>query len=148
MIRRFLRAERGNVALESAIALSVLVSAFAGLMHLVGDVYAEDRMGRGVRAVARAIALNPGTEPWAVFRRELGLDESHSCPALSGSTPGTCDGWTLSVAHRVSPGSLGAALGGTAANDGEMVFVRLWKGPGGTPTPPDAIGLSRSEPEA
>ena len=41
VMRRFLRCECASVALESAIALSVLVVAFSGLMHIVGDVYSQ-----------------------------------------------------------------------------------------------------------
>ena len=120
---------------------------FAGLMHIVTTVYVEDQMGRAARAVARAVALNPAADPWTVLRREIGLDESHSCDALSGNTAGTCDEWTLAVAEDVSPGSLASALGGATPNDGDVVLVRLWKGQGGTPEP-DAVGLARGEPEA
>ena len=158
--RAFARCERAATALESAIALGVLVVAFAGLMHLVTDVYAEDRGARAARAVARVMAIDPSADPWEFLGRELGLDESHictkpsgnapsdcRCTELSGNTPGACDGWALSVAFGVIPSSLESALGGTAGSGGDMVLVRLWKGQD-TNTPPDAIGLARGEPEA
>ena len=147
MTRAFARCGRASVALGTAMALGALVVSFAGLMHIVAIVLAEDSMGHGVRAVARAVALNPTADPWKVLRRELGLAESHSCAALGGNTAGTCDGWTLTIALAVSPGSLESALGGAAPSDGDMVLVRLWKGQGGTRAP-DGIGLARSEPEA
>ena len=142
---RFARCERGVAAIEGALALSVLVVAFVVQMNIVTDIYTEDQAGRGARVVARAIALN--ADPWAALRKEFGLDENHSCNKLTDNTPGACDGWTLSIARKVSPKSLGDALGGTATSGGDMVLVRLWKGQGGTKTP-DAIGLARGEPEA
>lgn len=162
MTRRFLRAERGSVALESAIALSVLVSGFSGLMNIVGDVYAHDQAGRGARAVARAIALDPSADPWAALKREVGLDASAACPEWPSTdfASAACDGWTLSVMHGVSPKSLAAAsdtlgeaarflrdqgtdrVGGTKGADGEVVLVRLKRG--GSLT----FGLARSEPRA
>ena len=148
MIRRFARSERAATALETALALGVLVVAFALLINIVGEVYAEDRGHRGAQAVARTVALNPSADPWAVLRRELGLDETHNCAELVGNAPGACDGWTLSVAAGVAPASLAGAVGGTAVSDGDMVLVRLWKGQGGNASTPDAIGLARGEPEA
>ncbi len=147
MIRRFARCERAATALEAALALSVLVVAFALLMNIVGDVYAEDRGQRGAQAVARTLALDPSADPWAVLRRELGLDETHNCAELIGNAPGACDGWTLSVAAGVAPASLETAIRGTAASDGDMVLVRLWRDQGGNDSTPDSIGLARGEPE-
>ena len=124
MTRRFLRFERGSVALESAFALSVIVIAFAGLMHIVGDVFAEDISNRGARAVARALALDPAADPWAALRREVDLDAT--CLWTAGDTNAQCDGWKLAIHLGVSPATLGAAalgVGDTAA--GEMVLVRL-----------------------
>lgn len=140
MTRRFLLSERGGVALESAIALSVLISAFAGLMHIVGDVYADDQTGRGARAVARALALDPSADPWAALKREGGLDASAACPAWT-ATANTCDGWTLKIDRGVSPAALPDDLAaGVSSHDGELVFVRLERG--GSLT----FGLARSEP--
>ena len=148
-MRRFLSCGRGSVALESAIALSVLVGAFASLMHIVADVFAEDRAGRGARAAARAIALDPSADPWAALKREGGLGANAVCPAWTATdTTATCGGWTLTVHREVSPGTLGAVLGGGDADPGEMVLVRLEKTPPNAGDPPKtvALGLARSEP--
>ena len=142
MTRRFLRAERGSVALESAIALTILVGAFAGLLGIVGDVYTDDRAGRGARAVARALALNPSADPWAALEREGGLDASAACPEWTPAAANTCGGWTLRIDRGVSPGALpdDLAAGVSSAGGGELVLVRL--GRGGAVVP----GLARSEP--
>ena len=161
MTGRFLRCARASVALESALALAVLVGGFAGLMHIVGEVYAEDRAGRGARAVARALALDPGADPWAALAREGGLDASVNCPEwASTDTTDVCDGWTLTVHRGVSPARLASALGGAATAGGEMVLVRLERTQpqgtpdAGTPSTPGAstriaaIGLARGEPRS
>ena len=109
--RRFLVAERGSVAIESALALTVLVSAFAGLMNIVGDVWADDRMGRGARAAARAIALNPSVDPWDVIKREGVLDANAACPGWT-ATANTCGGWTLRIDRGVAPAALPGDLAG------------------------------------
>ena len=128
-------------------------------MHIVGDIFAEDRAGRCARAAAHALALDPGADPWAAIVREGGLGTSATCPEWTATdTTADCGGWTLTVHRGVSPATLASALGGGAAADGEMVLVRLEKSqpqrtqPAGTPaTPGDAIrlaaiGLARSEP--
>ena len=141
-MRRFLRGERASVALESAIALSVLVGAFSGLMTIVGDVYSDDRAGRGARAVARTIALNPSTDPWAALKREGGLSASATCPAWSATdTTAACGGWTLKIDRGVAPAGLPKDLAASvSSHDGELVLVRLERG-GAV-----AFGLARSEP--
>ena len=139
-MRRFLRCERASVALESAIALSVLVGAFSGLMTIVGDVYSDDRTGRGARAVARAMALNPSADPWAALKREGGLSANATCPAWS-ATDTTCGGWTLKIDRRVAPSALPDDLtASVSSSSGELVLVRLERG-GAV-----AFGLARSEP--
>lgn len=156
--RRFLRSGRGAVALESALALVVLVSAFAGLMHIVGDTYAEDRAGRAARAVAFALALDPGADPWAALRREGSLELGATCPEWTGTEAAAdCGGWTLTVHLGVSPATLAKVLDGMSAAKGEMVLVRLVKTPpqgtrsAGTPPVQDGatrvagIGLARRE---
>ena len=134
------------MAVETAFALLFLVVAFAGLMQVAGNALAGDRAGNYARALARALALDSSADPWAVLRREMGLDENHSCTALSGNTSGTCDGWTLTVDHGVSTAALATLFGGGAAENGEMVLVRLE-----TRRPPldriVGIGLARCEPE-
>lgn len=166
--RRHPGCERGGVAVESAIALAILVGAFAGLMHVVGTVFAGDEMGRGARAVARALALDPNADPWTVLGRELGRDAA-LCPGWTDTTTSAeCGGWTLVITRGVSPGGLEAALGGGTAAAGEMVLVRIegtrpaWSSGGVVPDADAqgagadsgasvnllAIGLARSEPEA
>ena len=142
MTRRFLRCERASVALESAIALSVLVVAFSGLMNIVGDVYSDDRTGRGARAVARAIALNPSADPWAALKREGELDASAACTEWSAAD-NTCDGWTLRIDHGVAPADLPDDLAASVptSDGGELVLVRLERD-GSL-----SLGIARREPE-
>ena len=142
--RRFLRGEKGSVTIESALALAALVAAFAGLMHVVGTVYADDRMGRGARAVAHALVLDPSADPWAALEAEVGLDAGAQCPAWTDTTTsGECGGWTLTVDNGVStaalPGTLSADV---TADGGELVLVRLER----TGDDTVAIGLARREP--
>ena len=141
MTGRFLRCERASAAIEGAIAIFVLVSAFAGLMEIVNTVYTEDQMGRGARTVARALALNPSADPWEALGREIDLNAA-SCSVRSDgeptdSAPGNkcdadctvCDEWKLAFDRGVSPGTLAVALGvdkGDVA-PGEMILVRLLK---------------------
>ena len=114
--RRFLRGERGSAAIESALALTVLVVAFAGLMEIVQVSYNEDRMGRAARAAARALALNPATDACAAIRRELALAEDFDCGAA----------WTVTVDRGVSPESLPDTPDGTVTTGtGDMVLVRV-----------------------
>ena len=142
MSGRFLACERASVALESALALSVLIAAFAGLMHIVGDVYADDRTERGARAVARAIALDPATDPWAALRREGGLGANATCPEWTAAA-NTCAGWTLRIDRGVAPAALPDDLAaGVSASSGELVLVRLDRGGAVT------FGLARSEPRS
>ena len=142
MSRGFLLGERASVALESAIALGVLVVAFAGLMQIVGDVYAEDRSGRGARAVARAIALNPSADPWAALKREGALGANTTCPEWKPDAD-TCGGWTLNIDRGVAPADLPDDLTASVeSSSGELVLVRLKHG--GSLT----FGLARSEPRS
>ena len=61
------------MGIEEAVALSILVAAFAGAMTIVHERYAEDLMARAARAAARAIALDASADRCAAIRRELGL---------------------------------------------------------------------------
>ena len=54
--RRFRRRQRGSVAIESALGITVLVISLAFVMQIVSAAYASDQMSR---AAARSIALNP-----------------------------------------------------------------------------------------
>ena len=155
MTGRFLRCERASAAIEGAIAIFVLVSAFAGLMEIVNTVYTEDRMGRGARTVARALALNPDAKPWEVLGTEIDLASTATCPGFKWTDTGDdrstrakcvsgvdsngddvtvdceCDGWTMDIDRGVSPGTLATVLGGGTTPDGEpngeMILVRLLK---------------------
>ena len=153
--RRFLRCERASAAIEGAVAMSVLFSAFAGLMGFVSTIYTDDQMGRGARTVARALALDPNADPWAAFRREVDLDLA-SCTRRSDgvsfdSSPGNvcdqactvCEKWTLTIDHGVSPKSLETVFGGGTASDGEMILVKLEK----EDSSRQSFGLARREPE-
>ena len=144
-IRHFWRGDRGGVAIESAIAMVILVVGFAGLMEIVQASYADDRMARAARAAARVLALNPSTDACSAIRRELDLAEDFNCDTA----------WTLDVTLGVGPDSLPATLGDSAAaGTGDMVLVRIgWNrealsfgGDGDIDTVPRvAIGLARCE---
>ena len=119
-LRRFWRGEHGGVAIESAIAIVILVVGFAGLMEIVQASYVDDRMARAARTAARVLALNPGANPKAdacvAIRRELDLAEDFDCETA----------WTLTVELGVSPNSLPATLGDSAtAGTGDMVLVQI-----------------------
>lgn len=176
-LRGFIRGQRGSVAVEGAIAISILVAAFAGLMAIVQESYATDQMARAARAVARAVALDAQADRCAAIRRELGLADDFNC----GSR------WQVTVNLGVSPSSLSTLLAGTAGNgtaSGDLILVRIGlkptasgsaassqsdlvpdagnnvSGSGSAGTDPDdtrtaassvpmvAMGVARSEPEA
>ena len=123
-------------------ALSVLIGAFAGLMHIVGDIYMDDHMGRNARAVARAIAFDPSADPWAALKREGGLDANATCPKWT-PTANICGGWTLRIDRDVAPAALPPALSADVGSDeGELVLVRL-KYDGSL-----TFGLVRTEPRS
>ena len=124
-VRGFRRARRGSIAVETAVAVSVLVFALAGLIEIVHSAYVSDSMNRGARAAARAVALSPeaatdsgalGTVACAAIRRELRLADDFDCGAS----------WTLTVDTNLTPASL--ADGGDTTDgdaDGDMVVVRI-----------------------
>ena len=115
-LRRFGRCEYGGVAIESAIALLVLVVGFAGLMAIVETALTSDRMGRAARAAAHALALHPDNDWCAAIRRELRLDEDFDCNA----------DWNVTVAHGVGPAALPTTLDAPApVGTGDMVLVRI-----------------------
>ena len=151
-VQRFVCDTRGAVAIESAIAISILVAAFAGLMALVQESYASDRMGRAAWAVARAVALDPQADPCTVIRRELALPEAFNCD----------DRWHITVNEMISASSLSTVLSGSVVDgspSGDLVLVRVRRNQGTDlnnvdllPDPDStamvAVGLARSEPEA
>ena len=127
-LRRFGRCERGGATIGAAIAISILVAAFAALMGIVHGLYVEDRMERGARAGVRAMSL-AATAPankkaledlvCKAVERELGEDEGEACPC-----------WTIEVEAFETPRALsgGQPRGADAPHGGEnadMVLVRL-----------------------
>ena len=153
-LREFLHGERGAAALESAVALTVLVVGFAALMAIVREVYVDDRAARAARAAARALALDPTAHACAAIRRELRLADDFDCETA----------WTLKVDLGVGPGSLPDTLEAEAtAGSGDIVLVRIGRSrdrlsPGGLVEDADhdggdapavmvAMGLARCEVE-
>ena len=162
-IRSFRSKEHGGTAIETALAISVAITAFAGLMEIVNTVFESDRMYRAARAAARATTLDPNADACAAIRRELRLEDDFDCAP-----------WAITVHQGVLPSSLGDALGSGSPNaTGDMVLVRIdWRrpmwsfgnvvppanadgdpdadGPDGSPgrglVSRFAIGLARSEP--
>lgn len=150
-IPAFWRGRRGSVALETAVAISFLVIAFAGVMHIVHSAWVADRMDRAARAAVRAIALTPGAEAsslpglaCAAIRGELGLDEQFDCATKL----------SVKIESSLAPGSL---LGGSGNAAGELVVVRIaWSAGKWNPgtlvsgddpaARPVAIGIARLEP--
>ena len=123
----FLRESRGAVAVEGAIAISILVAAFAGLMAIVQESYSSDRLGRAARAAAQAVALNASADPCAAIRREFRLPESFDCGTR----------WRISVHQGLHPSELSSVLADASAEaggGGEMVMVRIAWGDGAEAT--------------
>ena len=117
----FARGRDGSTTIETALAISVLVALFAGLLAIVQERYSADRLARAARAAARAVALDPSADYCAAIRRELGLAEDFDCG----------DQWAVTVEEGLSPSALSAALRtktSAAVSDGEMVLVRIaWR---------------------
>ena len=114
-IRRFGHGEHGAVAIESAIAIVILVVGFAGLMEVVQACYTDDRMSRAARAAARVLALDPTADTCAAIRRELRLAEEFDCDTAT---------WTLTVHPGVSPDALPSTPDGSVTfGTGDMVLV-------------------------
>lgn len=151
----FWRGRRGSLAVETALSVSLLVIAFAGIMEIVHSVYIEDRMDRASRAAARAIALAPeaGESVLAIracqaIRRELGLGDRFDCATR--------------LAVRIDRNLAAASLlqdGNTepAGETGELVVVRIgWSAGPWNPgqlaadddedARPVAVGVARLEP--
>lgn len=139
-IRRFGRGEHGGVAIETAIAIALLVVGFAGLMEIVRESYTDDRMARAARAAAHALALdpalaqdpNPIATACAPIRRELALANDFDCATAS---------WTLKVDRGVGTDVLPATFDASVtAGSGDMVLVRI-----GQDSKLRWIGLARCE---
>ena len=144
----FLRAGRGAVAVEAALAISILVVVLGGLMSIAHAAYTADRMDRGARAAVRAVALAADSTGLAAvacdaIKRELDLEPNFDC----------ADSWTITVESDLAPAAL-ADPSDTAA--GDVVRVRVDWNPApwtlvgmvlqdaGTRS---AVGLARREPE-
>ena len=151
----FLCRQRGGVAVESAIAIAVLVTVCGGLMAIAHAAYTDDRMNRAARAAAQAIALAPDSSAseaalasaaCGAIKGELDLDPEFDC----------ADAWTLTVRTNLAASALAnGATGNTDGGTGEMVLVeigweqapwarafRAMQGAGGR----TAVGVARSEP--
>ena len=86
--RAFRQDRRGSVAVETAISLSSLPIALAGIVQIVHSAHVSHRMGRAAHAAARATPLSPdaddATQPiraCEAVRDELGLDGDFDCKA-------------------------------------------------------------------
>ena len=104
----FFRESRGAVAVEGAIAISILVAAFAGLMAIVQESYSSDRLGRAARAAAHAVALDASADPCAAIRQEFRLPESFDCDTR----------WLISVHQGLHPSELSSVLADASAEAG------------------------------
>lgn len=148
---RFRRRQRGSVAIESALGITVLVVSLAVVMEITSAAYESDRMSRAARAAARSVALNPqagpaqaGTIACSSIIRELALPTGFVCNAE----------WKIDINAGLLPADLPKTLDpnlGTVAGTGDMVFVRIgWYRDAFTPGKPAvpmlSIGLARSEP--
>ena len=152
----FWRGRRGSLAVETALSVSLLVIAFAGIMEIVHSVLVEDRMGRASRAAARAIALVPeagesalANRACAAIRRELDLGDSFDCAAKLAVT----------VDRKLAPaGLLQDGDSEETGETGEMVVVRIgWSAGAWNPgelvadddedARPVATAVARLEPE-
>ena len=148
-LRDFVNGQRASTVIEGAIAISILVSAFAGLMAIVEERYATDRLDRAARAVARVVALNANADPCAAIRREFALDEDFCCDGQ----------WQVSVHRGLSPGALPESLDQdlSASAEGELILVRIGQrdssiacpvDPSAESVPMMAVAIARREPEA
>lgn len=123
-VRGFLREKRASVAIEAAIALTVLVLGFGALMEIVRASYADDRMGRAARAAARALALDPTADACAAIRGELRLAGDFACRTQSSSAQP--NGVSVRVDRGVNPTTLPATLDAAATTGtGDMVLIRI-----------------------
>ena len=123
-VRGFIREKRASVAIEAAIALTVLVLGFGALMEIVRASYADDRMGRAARAAARALALDPTADACAAIRGELRLAGDFACSTQSSSAQP--NGVSVRVDRGVNPTTLPATLDAAATTGtGDMVLIRI-----------------------
>lgn len=123
LIATFFRVERGGVAVESAMAIAVLIVVFGGLMAIVHAAYTDDRMGRAARAAARAVALETDTSAGQAalvgiaceaIRQELDLEADFDCAAT----------WTVIITTGLAPTALATGVN-SGGETGDMVLVEL-----------------------
>ena len=119
----FFRVERGGVAVESAVAIAVLVVLFGGLMAIVHAAYTDDRMGRAARVAARAVALETDTSlsqaalvliACNAIRQELDLQPDFNCATT----------WTVTITTGLTPTALATGVN-SDGETGDMVLVEL-----------------------
>lgn len=119
----FFRVERGGVAVESVVAIAVLVVLFGGLMAIVHAAYTDDRMGRAARVAARAVALETDTSlsqaalvliACNAIRQELDLQPDFDCAA----------NWTVTITTGLTPTALATGVN-SDGETGDMVLVEL-----------------------
>lgn len=127
--RGFLREKRASVAIEAAVAVTVLFLGFGALMEVVRASYADDRMDRAARAAARALALDPTADACAAIRGELRLSGDFACSTQSSSAqsnPESDHGVSVRVDRGVNPTTLPATLDADATTGtGDMVLIRV-----------------------
>ena len=150
----FWRGRRGSVAVETVVAVSLSVVAFAGVMQIVHSAWVSDRMDRAARAAARAIALAPDADESThkgytcnEIRKERGLGEEFDCDTELD----------ISIESKLRPEDL-LSDGGTNSDGaaGQLVLVRIaWSAGSWNPgtlvsgddpnSRPFAIGIARLE---
>lgn len=123
--RNFWLARRASVAIETTLAISLVVISLGGLMEIVSAVYLNDYMARAARAGARAVALVPGSVGSSAALRsvacdgikiELRLEEDFDC----------AQSWTLTVDTRLTTENLrDGESPDPIARAGDMVRVQI-----------------------
>ena len=152
--RAFRRDRRGSVAVETAISLSPLLIALAGIVQIVHSAHVPGRMGRSAHAAARAIPLSPDVgdatpafRACEAVRDEFGLDRDFDCKA----------GLVLDIGNLLPATLPRGPVSDAEDPDGHLVAVRVarstgpWN-PGKILTDDEedtrrgAIGIARLEP--
>ena len=139
------RSISGSVAIETAAAVGIVGFTMAVLVQITLSQMEVDRMQRGARAAARAIAFDRTEAACAAIGRELGSGSAIECAGQ----------WTVVVQRQVSPKNVAAASahGAAALPDepgGKMVVVRIdWildaVTPGSNNIETTSVGIQRKE---
>ena len=154
MFRAFRQDRRGSVAVETAISMSPLPIALAGIVQIVRSAHVSHRMGQAAHAAARALPLSPDADDAAQAIRacEAVRDE----PGLDGDFDRKA-GLALGISNLL-PATLPREPDSDSGDpDGHLVAVRVaWStgpwNPGEILTDDDedtrrgAIGIARLEP--